>query len=119
MVAMRPHNGLICGLVLLAGWPQGMVAGGGWGLAAALAVVLLCSAAHLVNDLVDLPADRRNRPGRPLPSGYLTPRVARNGALTSWLLGLGLGLVSRPDWWGWWLFWALAGPGYSLSLIHI
>lgn len=114
LTAVRPHNGLICGLTLLAGWPGGLVVAIDEGWPAAMAVFLLCSAAHLVNDLVDLPADRCNRPGRPLPAGNLDPGLARRSALICLLAGLVLGLVTRPQWWGWWTFWALAGVGYSL-----
>jgi len=112
--AMRLHNALGCGLVFLAGrlslnrelWPED--------LAAALAVGLLCVAAHLTNDLVDLPADRTNRPNRPLPLGRLSLSAVRFSLALTWCLGLGLGLWVIPAWWGWWLLWALAGPGYSL-----
>ena len=95
----------------------------GWGrdapallvqIAAAAALLLLCAAAHLVNDVVDLPADRTNRPSRPLVTGQVSYRLVRRAAAMTLLSGWALGLLAIPSWWGWWLFWGLAGPGYSL-----
>ena len=114
LVAVRLHNCLICGLVLLAGWPGGMAVGVREGIPAALALGLLCAAANLVNDLLDLPADRGNRPQRPLPAGQLDLEVARRAALVCLMAGLVVGLATAPHWWAWWLFWALGGVGYSL-----
>ncbi len=112
--AARPHNGLACALLALAGYWRGGGRDLELGGAIATAVVLLCSAAHLVNDLVDLGADRTNRPSRPLPAGTLMPSLARKAAFVFWAGGLALGLALVPGWWPWWLFWALCGPGYSL-----
>ncbi len=111
---MRLHNALGCGIVFLAGRTgQGY---NHWSidLGAALAVALLCVAAHLTNDLVDLPADRTNRPDRPLPEGRLSLSTVRISLFLTWVIGLGLGLVLIPVWWPWWLFWSISGPGYSL-----
>ena len=80
----------------------------------AVAVFLLAASSHLVNDIVDLPADRTNRPRRPLPSGALEPARTRGIAVLALGAGLILGLLFWPWWWAWWLFWGLAGPGYSL-----
>lgn len=114
LVAMRPHNAVACSLILLAGWPKEAAIGFWQGIGTAVALGLLCSAAHLVNDLLDLSADRCNRPGRPLPAGGLNSGLARNAALLCLVAGLGLGMVVQPQWWGWWVFWALGGVGYSL-----
>lgn len=115
LTATRPHNSLACGLLLGAGlwpaWPQP-----GWQLpVAALAVGLLCAAAHLVNDLVDLPADRWNRPARPLPAGRLSVGLARQGAALLVASGVVLGLATGVLHWAWWVFWAGSGLGYSLA----
>ncbi|MFH1841713.1 MAG: UbiA family prenyltransferase [bacterium] len=112
--AARPHNGFACALLAMVGYwhggkePLGTVA---CGLGAG--VFLLTLAAHLVNDIRDFPADRINRPGRPLPSGRLAPGAARHGAVCCLVGGLGLGLLVLPAWWPWWLFWAVMGIGYS------
>jgi 4-hydroxybenzoate polyprenyltransferase len=114
VVAMRLHNALGCALVFLAGRfppnPDHMTVE----LLSAMAVGLLCVAAHLTNDLVDLPADRTNRPHRPLPEGRLSLAAVRNSLVITLVAGLGLGLILIPSWWPWWLFWAASGPGYSL-----
>jgi len=123
--ATRPHNGAICAVLLILGaWP-GTPRGSGLGdgrlagldpavLMGGLALMFLCAAAHLVNDLVDLPADRWNRPSRPLPAGLLRPEQVRRATGGALILGLVLGLTAQPGWWPWWLLWALGGPGYSL-----
>jgi len=114
LTGMRLHNGLACALVLLAGRSRLPDIHPGRELALALAIILLSSAAHLINDLADLPADRTNRPGRPLPAGRVTASAVRRAAAWTWGGGLFLGLAGEPSWTGWWLFWGLAGPGYSL-----
>lgn len=111
---MRLHNGLACAVILLLGRARLDGSGTARDAAAALAVILLCSAAHLVNDLLDVAADRRNRPDRALPAATLKPAVVRRAAAATWAGGLLVGLVSVPQWAGWWLFWGLAGPGYTL-----
>lgn len=112
--AARPHNSLACGLLFLAGQTAGGAATGTRTWIGALAVGLLCAASHLVNDLVDLPADRLNRPGRPLPARRLGPHLVRRAAGAVWLSGLFLGLSAMPRGWFWWLGWAALGVGYSL-----
>lgn len=63
----------------LAGW---LLAGGvgavwNWRVAAAMGVSILLYAGGLIlNDLVDLEMDRRERPNRPLPSGAIRPAHA-------------------------------------------
>jgi len=61
---------------------------GGW-LPLAGASMCLYTAGMALNDYFDLDVDRRERPGRPLPSGRVPPRVA---AAIGWA-GLTLGLV--------------------------
>lgn len=55
-----------------------------WGSAVlgSLSMALLAAAGNAHNDLLDLAADRINRPDRPLPSGRLTPKAA------AWTAGL-------------------------------
>jgi 4-hydroxybenzoate polyprenyltransferase len=115
LVAVRPHNGLACALLVLAGLHlPGLLQAGWQTMAVLVAVFLLTCASHLVNDIVDLAADRINRPTRPLPSGHLALAQARSAAFVLWLAGLLAGLCCLPGWWPWCLFWSLAGPGYSL-----
>jgi 4-hydroxybenzoate polyprenyltransferase len=47
----------------------------------ALAVILLYMGGMALNDVVDLEVDRRQRPGRPLPSGRISPAAARRFAI--------------------------------------
>ena len=109
----RPHNGVGCALLLLIGWGRGApplpVQ-----IAAAGALLLLCVAAHLVNDVVDLPADRTNRPSRPLVTGQISHPLVRRAAAMTLLSGWALGLLVIPYWRDRWLFWRRSVPGYSL-----
>ncbi len=110
---MRLHNGLACVALLWLGRGVGLSASLR-DVGAACAVLLLCSAAHLANDLVDLAADRVNRPDRPLPAGRLQPATVRRLLGFTWLAGVGMGILCLPGWTGWWILWALAGAGYSI-----
>ncbi|HMN96096.1 MAG TPA: UbiA family prenyltransferase [Phycisphaerales bacterium] len=63
------------------------------GVAAATAILLLYGAGLVLNDLLDRAVDRRERPGRPIPSGRVSPRSAAiaagaMGAAALLLLGL-------------------------------
>lgn len=121
LVMARPHNGLICVLVLVVGLMGPTWAQTDWGALlgywpSALALFLLCSAAHLVNDLVDLPADRDNRPLRPLVTGSLPSALVRWVALSILLGSFFLGFLSSPHWWPWWLVWTIGGMVYSVGI---
>lgn len=70
----RPGNAVIAGIsVILGAW----VAGANlqhWGIwLDALAMATLAAGGNLHNDLIDLPADRINRPERALPAGLVSP----------------------------------------------
>ncbi len=113
--AMRLHNGLACALLALAGlWHGGATLEPARAASLVLVILLLAAAAHLANDIVDLTADRTNRPRRPLPSRRLSLPAARRAFLASLTGGALLGGLTLPQWWPWYLFWAAAGPGYSL-----
>ncbi len=67
----------------------------GAGAAAWPAVATACAAALalyasglLLNDVADREEDRRDRPGRPLPSGRVSVRAARRAACFAWGLGV-------------------------------
>ena len=111
---MRLHNGAACALILMVGRSRVANSSAEKNLVAGTAVILLCAAAHLVNDLLDLEADRANRPGRALPAGLLSAADLRRAAVATWLVGMILGLARVPEWTHWWFLWGLAGPGYSL-----
>lgn len=80
----------------LAGW---LLVGGalgdftGW-LPLAGASMCLYTAGMALNDYFDLDVDRKERPGRPLPSGRVSPRVAAAIGWGGLTLGLVLALVA-------------------------
>jgi geranylgeranylglycerol-phosphate geranylgeranyltransferase len=72
----RPLSTLSGALAVVLG---GYVAGTGeWGniVLAALATILISSAANAWNDYMDIEIDKINQPQRPLPSGMVKPRTA-------------------------------------------
>ncbi len=77
---------------VLAGYVvAGSCGAGGW-VIAAVAVVFLYAAGLIINDLVDVEIDRRERPQRPLPSGRVratTATYVAGGLLVAALAGLG------------------------------
>lgn len=87
---VRWHNLLIAGGgVLAGGWiALGRVAFPAALLLAAFSGLALGAAGNALNDLLDVPADRRNRPDRPLAAGRLAPRTALALIVAAALLGL-------------------------------
>ncbi|HUU22925.1 MAG TPA: UbiA family prenyltransferase [Phycisphaerae bacterium] len=76
-----------------------MAVGGGMGMAiipAAAASALLYAAGLVANDLFDLRIDRRERPGRPLPSGRIKPATAGIVLAVLTPLGVGCALLAGP-----------------------
>ncbi len=74
---VRPANSLGATALLLVGaWQpgQGWPPGTGW---AALSLWAITAFGYTVNDLLDLPVDRLNKPHRPLVQGLISPRAAR------------------------------------------
>lgn len=66
----------------------------GW---AALSGMALGAAGNAINDLLDVPADRHNRPDRPLAAGRVGPVMARLVVMAGAFVGLGAAmLVSLP-----------------------
>ncbi len=93
----RPLNCLIAAVsVLFAGWviDQTLVRPALW-LAVAV-VVFITAGANTLNDYFDLPADRVNRPDRPLPAGQISPRMALLLALVEMGAGLFLAVFLNP-----------------------
>jgi 4-hydroxybenzoate polyprenyltransferase len=72
-----------------------LVAGGALPIAVALGLSMTCLqfAIGTVNDLVDARSDAGRKPGKPIPSGLVTPGQARVVALAAALLGLLLALA--------------------------
>jgi 4-hydroxybenzoate polyprenyltransferase len=57
-------------------------------LLGSLCAGLLNAASNVINQYHDLEIDRRNKPGRPLPSGSITPRAGRRFAVALYLLAI-------------------------------
>jgi geranylgeranylglycerol-phosphate geranylgeranyltransferase len=73
----------------LAGWQ-----GSPWlSLGAGCALACISIAGYVLNDLLDIPIDRINRPRRPLPSGQVSPSVAITYLVAMVLLGLVIGTL--------------------------
>ena len=75
-----------------------------------LAVFFVTAAGNVINDYFDVEIDRVNRPDRPIPSGAVTLPAARAYAVTLFLLGILVCLITN------WLCIAIA-VGNSLLLI--
>jgi geranylgeranylglycerol-phosphate geranylgeranyltransferase len=72
---IRPHN--IAAAVLSVAVGQTLAAGrGDWPLCLLLSTALATAAGNVINDWFDSDIDSINKPGRPIPSGGVTPRAA-------------------------------------------
>ena len=96
---------------------------GRW-LAAGAAFVLYCaasSAAYLVNDLVDAPADRLHpvKRRRPIARGEITPRIAVFAAVALVGLAAGLAVALGPVALGFLALFLAIQAGYTLGLKHV
>ena len=92
LALLRPPNLFTVPGDIVAGW---FLAGGTCadpGRAAFLGGASLCiySAGLVLNDLADAETDRRERPGRPIPSGRVSRRAAVSATLVLTAGGLGL-----------------------------
>ncbi|HEX7344393.1 MAG TPA: geranylgeranylglycerol-phosphate geranylgeranyltransferase [bacterium] len=63
---------------------------------AALAAALIAAGGNAYNDYCDRDLDRLQKPQRPLPSGQISPRAARNWAMVCLALGIALSLLLSP-----------------------
>jgi geranylgeranylglycerol-phosphate geranylgeranyltransferase len=73
---LRPHNMLASAFAVVAG---NVIAHGNGGrelVITAVLAALVTGTGNILNDCFDLAIDRVNKPGRPLPSGRITPRAA-------------------------------------------
>ena len=101
---------LVDALLRLMRWPNVVLAASGvafgawwvgWGplpniALAATGAACLTITANVWNDLADIEIDRLAHPGRPLPSGLLSPRTARHIATVSGVLGVALEAAVSP-----------------------
>jgi 4-hydroxybenzoate polyprenyltransferase len=62
----------------------------------AVAMVSLQVAIGATNDLIDAPRDKGRKPGKPIPSGLVSPPEARTIAIVAAVAGLVLSLPSGP-----------------------
>jgi geranylgeranylglycerol-phosphate geranylgeranyltransferase len=93
----RPGNAVAAGLLAFVG---AFVAGSPTDPRAAVAIgatAIATAGGNAVNDYVDRDIDRRNRPGRPIPSGAVAPRTALAAAAALFVVAAGLALqLPRP-----------------------
>lgn len=84
----RPINALAgCLLVILSGYVAGPAS---WWpiIMAAVTVLLITVSTNAWNDYIDIEIDRVNKPGRPLPSGQVSPGSALAFSVTGTILSL-------------------------------
>ena len=76
LAILRPHNMLASALAVVAGSIIAHGAVGSLLVVTAVLAALVTGTGNILNDCFDLEVDRINKPGRPLPSGRITPRAA-------------------------------------------
>ncbi len=74
-------------------------------LPAAIAAFLITGAGNVINDYIDVDADRVNKPKRPIPSGKISPKSALVYSVVLFAAGLGLSFFTT------WL-------AFLLALVH-
>jgi len=87
---LRPFN---CAMAAFAAIIGQLIAGApdlGFSILVFLAVFLITGAGNAVNDYYDREIDAINRPGRPIPSGRVSPRAALNLSLALFAAGSAL-----------------------------
>jgi geranylgeranylglycerol-phosphate geranylgeranyltransferase len=94
---MRPGNGAMSVVAVIVG---ALLASGGdlsiflnpfsFVYLAILVVFLIISAGNVINDYVDMEADKVNKPSRPVPSGRVSPRAALWFSLLLFVSGIAL-----------------------------
>jgi geranylgeranylglycerol-phosphate geranylgeranyltransferase len=97
LILPRPLNGLITMLSVAVGALMAGISPLSFpALVAAFSAGLINGAGNAFNDLMDQDIDRINRPGRPLPSGRLSPRSAALESLVLALAGCSLAWYLGP-----------------------
>ena len=118
--AMRPHQwvkNLLVFLPLVVAHRFDAVAFG-WSLLAFLSFGLIASAVYLVNDLIDLPSDRRHaaKRNRPFASGRLPLATGTRAAPVLFIAGLGLAALAGIELFAVMAAYAVTTTAYSLRL---
>jgi len=99
---VRPLNlvlslaGVAVGAILAAGWDAFSSQHATLVVIAMISAAAIGAAANAVNDVLDVEIDRVNRPGRPIPSGRISDRVAHLTWSAAAALGVGLSLLLTP-----------------------
>src|SRR5262245_44879594 len=89
-----PNLVIAAGGVLAGGWiGQGRIAVPTALLRAALSGAALGAAGNALNDLLDLEADRQNRPDRPVPAGRVARQTVVSVVVAGAAIGLGLAVL--------------------------
>jgi geranylgeranylglycerol-phosphate geranylgeranyltransferase len=93
---MRPANSVVAGLAAALAYllATGSLVSGV--ILPVVVVILVTGAGNTINDYFDLSIDRINRPGRPLPSGQITPGQALWFAALLFIAGIGISLLTTP-----------------------
>jgi geranylgeranylglycerol-phosphate geranylgeranyltransferase len=93
---MRPANSVVAGLAAALAYllATGNLVPGV--ILPVIIVILVTGAGNTINDYFDLSIDRINRPGRPLPSGQITPGQALWFAALLFVAGIGISLFTTP-----------------------
>ncbi|HTY16032.1 MAG TPA: geranylgeranylglycerol-phosphate geranylgeranyltransferase [Methanoregulaceae archaeon] len=93
---MRPANSVVAGLAAALAYliATGSLVPGV--IIPVIVVILVTGAGNTINDYFDLPIDRINRPGRPLPSGQITPGQAFWFSALLFIAGIGISLLTTP-----------------------
>ncbi|MBU0953052.1 MAG: UbiA family prenyltransferase [Nanoarchaeota archaeon] len=93
LTILRPANALMAVLAVFVGGLITMQATAFSSLSlglALLAAFLITGAGNVINDYVDIEADKINKPKRPIPSGRISPKGALTYAITLFLVGIAL-----------------------------
>lgn len=65
-------------------------------LPASIAAFLITGAGNVINDYIDIEADKVNKPKRPIPSGKIRPRAALFYSIILFIAGLAFSLLTTP-----------------------
>jgi 4-hydroxybenzoate polyprenyltransferase len=121
IAVLRPHQWLKNLLVLVPAVAAHRIDGttGRSVLLAVVSLSLCASGGYVINDLLDLEADRRHprKRFRPLASGQLSVKRAIVLVILTWTIGVVIGVVALPPAFAWTLAVYIAGTvGYSIWL---
>jgi len=81
-------------------------------LPAAIAAFLIAGAGNVINDFVDIEADKINRPKRPIPSGKIKPKTALGYSAALFAVGICLSVFTN------WLALVIAAANSFLLIVY-